>query len=242
MVNDCFNEPSKIVDINQTLLTLIPKKTEFSQVNHLRPMALCNVSYKIITKIISHRLRPIFPYVIDNSQSSFIPGRSSIDNILVLQEINHSISHLNGRKGYIIIKLDLEKDYDRLEWPFIMETLRLLNLSNRLCSVIFNCISSTSISVNWNCKNSSSFSSSWDLRQGDPISPYLFVLAIERLSHKIKDLVNSGDWNGFKFGRGDGPRISHICFADDLILVADTNINQALMIKETLDEFCSCSG
>lgn len=139
----------------------------------------------------------------------------------------------------MMLKLDLEKAYDRLAWNFLMNALRILNLPDHLCSIIFHCISSASISVNWNGDHTSSFNSSRGLRQGDSISPYLFILAIERLSHKINDLVNEGIWRPLKYGRGDGPKISHVCFADDLILVAEANLDQVGLIRHVLDEFCN---
>lgn len=120
----------------------------------------------------------------------------------------------------MILKLDLEKAYDRLEWNFIFDSLILLNIPDHLCFIIFHCISSVSVSINWNGGKTSAFETSRGLRQGGPISPYLFILALERLGHKIIDLVNKGSWSPFKFGRGEGLRHSHVCFADDLLLVA----------------------
>lgn len=149
---------------------------------------------------------------------------------------------LHGRKGFIILKLEIEKAYDRFEWSFIMDSFRLLNIPARLCSIIFHCISSVSVSIIWNGDKTATFNTSRGLRQGYPISPYLFIVALERLSHKINDLVNEGTWNPFKFGRGEGPRSSHVCFVDDLLLFAEDNMNQVLLIKEILEEFCSCSG
>lgn len=142
----------------------------------------------------------------------------------------------------MILKLDLEKAYDRLEWSFIDETLRMLNLPYNICSILYHCISTVSVSINWNGENSQSFHSSRGIRQGDPISPYLFIPALERLSHRINDLVNLGVWKGFKFGRGEGPTLSHICFADDLVFVAEANMNKAQMILNVLEEFGSSSG
>lgn len=118
-----------------------------------------------------------------------------------------------------------------------MHALRKLELPEQLCNIIYHCISSASISINWNGEHTSSFSSSRSLRQGDPISPYLFILAIERLSHKINDLVNEGSWRPLKIGRGDGPKISHVCFAD-LILFAKANLDQVNMIKNAPVDFC----
>lgn len=73
------------------------------------------------------------------------------------------------------------------------------------------------------------------MRQGDPISPYLFVLALERLGHKIQDLVDSGSWRPLKFGRGNGPCLSHISFADYLVLVAVASLEQEGLIKNVKD-------
>ncbi|GAU35861.1 hypothetical protein TSUD_63510 [Trifolium subterraneum] len=103
------------------------------------------------------------------------------------------------------------------------------------------CISSASMSINWNGDPTSKFYSSRGLRQGDPLSPYLFVLALERLGHYIQDRVNNGSWKPLSFGRG-GPKVSHICFADDLVLVAEANMEQVILIKDVLDSFCSNSG
>lgn len=86
-----------------------------------------------------------------------------------------------------------------------------------------------------------SFSPSRGLKQGDPLSPYLFVIAMESLSHLILDVVESGQWIPMKFGRG-GPEVSHLKFADDIILISEANVQQAHVIKSILDSFCRCSG
>lgn len=229
LVLDCFANPSSIKDINQTVVSLIPKCEDPSEVSQLRPIALCNVSYKIISKIISNRLKTFLPYIVSPNQSSFIAGRSSVDNILVMQEALHSLNLLKGNKGYMVIKLDLEKAYDRLEWSFIMESLGMLNIPLPIRDLIFQCISTSSLSVNWNGNKTGSFSASRVLSQGDPISPYLFVLALERLGHRIQDMVNLGTWKPLAFGRGVGPKLSHICFADDIVLFAEASIKFRLL-------------
>jgi hypothetical protein len=241
-VADYFTNPGKIKEVNQTLITMIPKCNEPAKVTQLRPIALCNVIYKVVTKVVAQRIRTILPYVISNNQSSFIPSRSTTDNILVLQEAIHSLNHMHGKKGFMILKIDMEKAYDRIEWSFIRDTLVLLNIPNNIRELIQHCISTASMSINWNGEPTSSFNSSRGLRQGDPLSPYLFVLALERLSHFIQDRVNEGRWKPLSFGRGGGPKLYHICFADDLVLVAEANNDQVILIKDALDRFCLNSG
>lgn len=128
LVVDCFAHPNRISKANQTVVTLIPKCDIPNRVSQFRPISLCNVAYKVVTKIITQRLRCIMPYVVSENQSNFVPGRATSDNILVLHEVIHSLNQLKGKKGYMDIKMDLEKAYDRLEWDFVLETLLLLNI------------------------------------------------------------------------------------------------------------------
>lgn len=120
--------PEHIGQVNDILLTLIPKCDDSSYITHFRPIALCNIIYKVVTKIIAQRLKVILPKVVSHSQSSFVPGRHITDNIIILQEMVHSMNYMRGKKGFTILKLDLEKTYDRVEWSFVDYTLELLNI------------------------------------------------------------------------------------------------------------------
>lgn len=142
----------------------------------------------------------------------------------------------------MVIKPELEKPYDRFKWYFILETLVSLNLPANMINLDRNCLNSASLRINWNERRTNSFSSSRGLRQGDPISPYLFVLALERLGHRINDLVADGVWKSPKFGRGNGPKVSHINFADDLVLISEASIDQAYLIQNVLYDLCEKSG
>ena len=101
--------------LNKTLISLIPKCLGSETLNQFRPISLCNTVYKIVTKIIVSKLRPILGNVVSPFQAAFVPGRRGIDNVIIAQELIHSIQRKKGRIGQFILKLDLEKAYDRLE-------------------------------------------------------------------------------------------------------------------------------
>ena len=88
-----------------------------------RPICLCNVAYKNITKVIANRLQTILPQLVGPHQTSFIPGRHITKNIVIAQEVVHSMCKKSNNMGFMAIKVDLEKAYNRLCWDFINETL-----------------------------------------------------------------------------------------------------------------------
>ena len=100
------------------------------------------------------------PHLISPEQCSFIANRSSCDNIIVAQEIIHSIRIKRRKKGFVAIKIDMEKAFDRLDWGFIRNTLDFLNLDNNLIDLIMACINTTSMSILWNGDVSPNFTPS----------------------------------------------------------------------------------
>ncbi|GLT57157.1 hypothetical protein SLA2020_301450 [Shorea laevis] len=226
---------------NECLITLIPKVTSPETINQFRSIGLCNIRYKIVSKIIVHRLKPLLDSIISPCQASFVPGRRGSDNILILQELVYSFNRKSGRKGGMIIKIDLEKAYDRLEWSFIRETLIFFQLPSSLISLIMSCISSSSVSILVNGKATDMFLPSRGIRQGDPLSPYLFILCMEYLSLRFTEGTNSGLWKGCKAGRR-GPILSHLFFADDLIFVGEASQQNCMFFSSIMQDFCMRSG
>lgn len=96
-VVDCFQNPKKISEVNQILISLIPKWDTPARVSQFRPIALCNVVYKVVTKVITQRLSNILPYIVCKNQSSFIPGKYTSDNILVMQESILTLNNIHGK-------------------------------------------------------------------------------------------------------------------------------------------------
>ena len=113
-------EECRIPDyLNRTNIVLTPKIAGPESLGNYRPISLCNTVYKIVTKIIVARLRPHLDKLVCPLQSTFVPRRQSIDNAIVVQELIHTISKKKGQGGYMAIKVDLEKAYDKIEWNFI---------------------------------------------------------------------------------------------------------------------------
>ena len=139
------------------------------------------------------------------------------------------------------IKLDLEKAYDHLEWSFIRDTLNLYKFPNRLVSLIMSCVSSSSISILVNGGALEPFYPSRGIWQGDPLSPYLFILCMEVLGALLEEKCKAKLWNSVKASQG-GPKFSNVFFADDLMLFAKADRKNCTAIRDVLDSFCEMSG
>lgn len=236
-----FHDLGKISDLNDTFITLIPKLDEVTCMKHFRPIGLCNVSYKTVTKIIARRVRCFLHKLVGPAQCSFVPKRQSHDNIIVTQEIVHSMRNKKGKKGWMVIKIDLEKAYDRLKWIFVKDTLEDIGFPHSIVQLIWFCISTPKMKLLWNGEVLEEFKPERGTRQRDPLSPYLFVLFIERLFQMIEVVVSGKRWQPIQVARR-GPKVSHLAFTDDLILFAEANIEQAKLIKTILSLFCDSSG
>ena len=137
--------------------------------------------YKIVSKVIVSRIRPLLDQLISLCQAAFVPGRRGVDNAIVVQEIIHTMGKAKGNVGYMAFKIDLEKAYDKLEWSFIKSILSRFNFSENLIELMMSCISSVSTSILFNGGSLDSFLPTRGIRQGDPLSPYIFILYIELL-------------------------------------------------------------
>lgn len=164
-------------ETNDALVVLIAKVLKLEKLTEFRPISLCNVLFKTITKTMVLRLKKVMPKLIGPAQSSFIPGRVSTNNIVVVQEAVHSMRRKKGRKGWMLLKLDLEKAYDRVRWDFLEETLMVAGLSEEWRQWIMQCVVNPSMTILWNGEKTKSFKPSRGLRQGDPLSPYLLFFA-----------------------------------------------------------------
>lgn len=114
-----------------------------------------------------------------------------MDNMIIVQELVHTLGLKKGNVGYMAIKIDLKKAYDRLDWNFVRDMLTLFKVPPLLSKLILNCISTTSIHVLLNGGKLDPFFPSRGIRQGDPLSPYLFIMCMEMLTFMIHDKCSS---------------------------------------------------
>jgi exonuclease III len=225
--------------LNATFLTLIPKEERVTNPKDFRPIALCNVIYKIITKVIANRLKPILPHVISKEQAGYVEGRQITDSIILAHEVIHSLK--TSRSPGMLIKLDLSKAFDRASWQYLEAILHSFGFEQGWIQWIINLISSTFFSILVNGVPSRPFSPSRGIRQGDPLSPFLFVLMAEGLGRSISAAISEGTLKGLPLHNLQ-PALSHSQFVDDTLLLNSPTAKEALSINSILSDFTEASG
>lgn len=186
--------------LNKTLVVLIPKIPAPEQVGHFRPISLCNFVYRIISKIMANRLKPFIHRIISPQQSAFIPGRLIQDSMVIANEAFHYIRHKNkGNQRLMALKLDLNKAFDRVEWDFLLATLKKMGFADRWCQWIFACLSSYELEFLINGESIGNIRPTRGIRQGDPLSPYLFIIIADVLSRMVSKAVDNSLVSGIKW-------------------------------------------
>ncbi|CAN6541494.1 unnamed protein product [Malus baccata var. baccata] len=228
--------------LNHTNLVLIPKVKCPKNMAQFRPIALCNVIYKIIAKLVTNRLKSVMPKIIGEYQSAFVAGKQIQDNILVVHEVLHSLLHQkNGNQEGMAIKLDMAKAYDRVEWNFLLSVMVKLGFAPMFCDRIKECISSVSFSFLINGSPTGHIHPERGLRQGDPLSPFLFLLCTEGFSSLIRKSMERGSLHGIRLTPSGNP-LSHLFFADDSVLFGHATMEEAQGMVDVLNVYANGSG
>ncbi|CAN6679166.1 unnamed protein product [Malus baccata var. baccata] len=228
--------------LNSTHIVLIPKVQNPESVSHFRPISFCNFSYKVLSKVLANRLKAVMPKIISPSQNAFVSGRQIQDNIGIAHEVFH---FLKGRKSKhkfeMGIKIDMLKAYDRVEWVFLDSVMERMGFYSLWRKLIMGCVSSVKFAVILNGQLGKKFAPSRGLRQGNPLSPYLFLMVGEVLSSLIQVAVEKKLIDGVRLGV-TGPVLSHIFFADDTLVFMRADEKNCRHLVKLLRDYCDASG
>ena len=227
--------------VNQTIIVLIPKIKNPQELKSFRPISLCNVIYKLCSKVLANRLRPFLDEIISAEQSAFVPGRLITDNVLVVYECIHYLKRKRGKTGACAVKLDMAKAYDRVEWPYLKGIMLRLGFSENFVATVMRCVTTISFSVRVNGQLSTPFNPTRGIRQGDPISPYLFLLCSEGPSCLLNSIGPVHLLRGVRVGI-HAPWILHLFFADDCIVFSEASRRGADRLHEVLSIYSRGSG
>ena len=212
-----------IPEINYTHLVLIPKIKSPKKMIDFRPISLCNVIYKIISKVLANRLKIILPQLISPTQSAFVPSRLITDNVLIAYETLHAMhGRKKGKKGALALKLDVSEAYDRVEWAFLRGMMVRLGFLEDWINRMMSCVTTPSFSVRINGKAYGNIIPSRRLRQGDLLLPYLFLLFVEGFTYLLSKAEYEGQIHGVQICRR-APSISNLLFADDSLIFCQVN-------------------
>lgn len=242
VVRSFLESGHKIQQLNCTNVALIPKVKSPVNMTQLRPISLCNVLYKIGSKVLANRLKSLLHQIISPFQSAFVPGRLISDNSMLAFEIAHFLKRRrDGKVGYGALKLDMSKAYDRVEWPFLEAAMIRFGFCSGWVTWIMRCVRTVSYSFIPNGESRGKVYPSRGLRQADTISPYLFLLCAEVLSRLISNAEAQDCLHGVKVCRTT-PSISHLFFADDSFIFFKANEEECVVLKDIFLCYETASG
>nr|XP_025662026.1 uncharacterized protein LOC112757684 [Arachis hypogaea] len=202
-------------DSNIMWVALAPKFTGAKEMKDLKPISMVGCVYKVISKVLVRRMRAVMPGLVGETQSTFVQGRRIHDGALIACETMHCLKRIKGKAA--IIKLDFQKAYDRVKMGFVDIVLEKMGFGRRWRTWVMECVTTASMSVLINGSPSKSFKIERSLRQGDLLSPFLFVLVVDVLHRMIGEAVRNGRISPLVVGR-DRVKLSHLQFPDDTIL------------------------
>lgn len=202
--------------LSHACLVLLPKVDHPNRFSNFRPISLSNFTNKIISKLLCLILATILPHLISNNQSGFVKGRSISKNIMLAQEITHDIK--NPVEGdNVIIKLDMAKAYDKVSWSFTCLVLKRMGFGEFFIDMVWRIMSNNWYSIIINGTRHGFFKSTRGLKQGDPLSPALFILGAEVFTRLLNRLPQNQNYKGF-MTEPRSPQINHLSFVDDVII------------------------
>ncbi|XP_074347588.1 uncharacterized protein LOC141686452 [Apium graveolens] len=206
LIKNIFDTGKISEGLNDTNIILIAKKTSPSMLGGLRPIALCNVVMKIVTKIMH-----------------YLKGKKT------------------GNNGFMALKLDMSKAYDQIEWDFLRAIMLKMGFSRWWVQLVLQCVTKVVYSITHGEQVMGPIIPTRGLRQGDPLSPYLFIICAEGLSSLLRKYEHNKWIHGVKVCK-KAPVINHMLFADDSYLFCKADPEEAMRVRELLEIYEKASG
>ncbi|XP_016743147.1 uncharacterized protein [Gossypium hirsutum] len=221
MCQDVLQGNKNVDCVNDTLLVMIPKVKNPCEMTNFHPINLCRVIYKIISKALANQLKVVLPQCISQNQRAFVPGWMIHDNVLVAHELMHYLRSLkNGPNKGCVIKLDISKAYDQVELCFLEKVMIRMVLYRVKC----------------NMNRIDIIIPERGLRQGDPLSPYLFLFCMDVFSRMLLKAQEKNNIKGICTSK-DGPRMNHLFFVDNALLFVRNQHSEVETFIRILDNF-----
>ncbi|GJY53747.1 putative RNA-directed DNA polymerase [Tanacetum coccineum] len=224
---------------NASFIVLVPKTSDPLDLSDYRPISLIGCMYKVLSKLPFYRLSRVIHKLISPNQTAFLKGRQILDRSLITNEI---VNFVKEKKiNLLLFKVDFEKAFDSVNWNFLLDIMSQMNFGPKMCNWISSCLSSSSVSVLVNGSTSKEFKMECGLRQGDPLSPFPFLIVAEVLQVMIVDACNKGTFKGLSLAN-DGSNISLFQYANDALFFGEWSASNARHLVRILDCFHDFSG
>ena len=228
--------------LGHSFITLIPKVNNPEYISQCRPISLSNVLYRVYSKVLANRLKKLLPKIVSEQQSAFMTDRLISDNIMVVFETLHYMhNHSTRNNGYMALKLDMSKAYDRVEWLYMEKLMTKMGFCAAWVKLMMGCITTATYLVLINGEPYGNIVPTRGLRQGDPLSPYLFLLCTEGFHGLLKKAEDIGELRGVSISR-NGPKLTHLLFVDDSLIFCRAQNNDCQKLLEILGIYERTSG
>ncbi|GKU90798.1 hypothetical protein SLEP1_g4749 [Rubroshorea leprosula] len=235
-----FQANGKLVrGLNASFIVLVPKVENPVQIEEYRPISLIGVIYKILAKLLANRLKKVLENVIGEQQMAFLKGRQLMDGVVIANEVIDEVK--KKKKKAFLFKIDFEKAYDKVSWSFLDHMMQKMGFCEKWRLWIQECLRSSLVSILVNGSPSRQFKVTRGLRQGDPLSPFLFLIIAEGLNGLVSEAVKNGKLEGVEVGNKSFS-ISHLQYADDTILFGKATEENVWAMKGILRAFELFSG